>query len=224
MSDIIDRISELVDEQLQQEPSGYDHNINQGKCWHCGREWHGLPITQRIAGMYARRTYDEGYSLAEDDSPVLCHGSDFIGPMPRPRGPRITAVTIGSSTPPNWIDQAIAAASAFIEDVTRTIVGLPPEPTQVQFCDVNFDRWYTAQDVTNWQWSDDRARARFQLVGPPPVPAGEILRMLITTEDPRRVWRVNQVTTYESGRQVFEVFDTAVELETLRRLTEWPQS
>ena len=82
MSDIIDRIGELVDQQLEQERSGYDHNVNQVKCWHCGRDWHGLPITERIAEMYARRTYDEAYSLAGDDSPVLCAGSDFIGPMP----------------------------------------------------------------------------------------------------------------------------------------------
>lgn len=94
MSDIIDRIDELVEHQLQQERSGYDHNINQDKCWHCGREWHGLPITQRIAQMYARRTYDESYSLAEDDSPILCHGSNFIGPMPAP--PRASTTTYES--------------------------------------------------------------------------------------------------------------------------------
>lgn len=74
MSDIVDRIDELVDDQLQQEASGWDHNINQDKCWHCGRAWHGLPVTKRIADMYARRTFDPSYSLAEDDSPVLCQG------------------------------------------------------------------------------------------------------------------------------------------------------
>ncbi len=39
---VIDAIDELVDEQLTQESSGYDHNINQPLC-RCGRYWHGLP-------------------------------------------------------------------------------------------------------------------------------------------------------------------------------------
>lgn len=82
MIDIIDRIDELVDNQLQQEPSGYDHNINQDTCWHCGRDWHGLAITERIAGMYRWGRFDDDYLLSEDDSKVLCRSSDFIGPMP----------------------------------------------------------------------------------------------------------------------------------------------
>lgn len=44
--DVIDAIDALVDAQLAQEASGYDHNINQPTCPHpgCGWEWHGLPI------------------------------------------------------------------------------------------------------------------------------------------------------------------------------------
>lgn len=40
---VIDDIDALVDEQLRQEASGYDHNLNQPRC-RCGSpEWHGLP-------------------------------------------------------------------------------------------------------------------------------------------------------------------------------------
>lgn len=38
-----DEIDHLVDAQLRQERSGYDHNINQDQCPHCRGEWHGLP-------------------------------------------------------------------------------------------------------------------------------------------------------------------------------------
>ena len=73
MTDIIDRIDELVDEQLAAgEPeTGYDYGDPQyPRCPHCGRHWHGLPITQRIADMYRWRQYDPDYVYAEDDSPL----------------------------------------------------------------------------------------------------------------------------------------------------------
>lgn len=38
---VIDDIDALVDEQLRQEASGYDWNLNQPRC-RCGKEWHGL--------------------------------------------------------------------------------------------------------------------------------------------------------------------------------------
>ncbi|WP_100482419.1 hypothetical protein [Mycobacteroides abscessus] len=41
-ADVVDAIAALVDEQLQQEASGYDHNINQDSCPKCGGPWHGL--------------------------------------------------------------------------------------------------------------------------------------------------------------------------------------
>ncbi|QDB74585.1 hypothetical protein KNU54_gp02 [Gordonia phage VanDeWege] len=42
---VLDAIDELVDEQLEQEASGWDHNINQPHCPHagCQARWHGLP-------------------------------------------------------------------------------------------------------------------------------------------------------------------------------------
>jgi hypothetical protein len=42
-SQVVDFIDLLVEQQLQQESSGYDHNINQpGPCEYCGMVWHGL--------------------------------------------------------------------------------------------------------------------------------------------------------------------------------------
>lgn len=85
MSDIIDAIDALVDEQLAAGPRD-DYNANRyDKCPHCGRQWHGLAITERIADMYTIGVYDETYSAATDTSRVLCRGSDFIGPMPDER-------------------------------------------------------------------------------------------------------------------------------------------
>jgi len=84
MSDIIDRIDELIDEQLAAgEPmTGYDYGDPQyPKCPHCGRHWHGLPITAAIARMYWLGQYEPAYIHADDTSPVLCDGSDFIGPV-----------------------------------------------------------------------------------------------------------------------------------------------
>ncbi|GEM_PF-3113499 len=97
MSDkIIDQIDALVDEQLSgySERSGYDYNVNQQKCWHCGEDWHGLKITVRMREMRDAFWYGCGcdlcqensggvasdYRYATDDSEVLCPGSGFIGP------------------------------------------------------------------------------------------------------------------------------------------------
>jgi len=53
---VIDDIDALVDEQLRQEASGYDHNLNQPRCRWCDREWHGK-------------------------ADVWCRGSDVQGPL-----------------------------------------------------------------------------------------------------------------------------------------------
>jgi hypothetical protein len=37
----VDAIDQLVNGQLEQESSGYDHNINQDRCALCGGDWHG---------------------------------------------------------------------------------------------------------------------------------------------------------------------------------------
>ncbi|NKU91702.1 hypothetical protein [Prescottella equi] len=101
--DVIDDIDALVDEQMAgyRDRSGYDHNVNQDRCWHCGEDWHGLAITARMEEMrrryryrgmfsfgerdYAESALDPEYRYAEDDSEVLCPGSDFIGPWATPQ-------------------------------------------------------------------------------------------------------------------------------------------
>ena len=82
MSDIVDTIDALIDAQLAEGPQD-DYNTDRyDRCPHCDRNWHGLPITERIADMYDLGVYDETYVAADDDSRILCRGSDFIGPMP----------------------------------------------------------------------------------------------------------------------------------------------
>ncbi|EOM77281.1 hypothetical protein DW322_00845 [Rhodococcus rhodnii] len=87
MTDIVDQIGALIDEQLDAgEPrTGFDFGDQQyPKCGHCGRDWHGLAITARMEEMRRSGVMDAEYRHAEDDSAVLCPGSDFIGPMPAP--------------------------------------------------------------------------------------------------------------------------------------------
>ncbi|QDM56078.1 hypothetical protein SEA_SLEEPYHEAD_63 [Rhodococcus phage Sleepyhead] len=112
MSDrIIDEIDALVDEQLSgySERSGYDYNVNQQKCWHCGEDWHGLKITARMREMRDAFLYGCGcdlcqanggvasdYRYSSDDSEVLCPGSDFIGPWATKRQiERMRSVELG---------------------------------------------------------------------------------------------------------------------------------
>ncbi|MGY1946667.1 hypothetical protein [Nocardia asiatica] len=105
--DIVDEIDQLVDAQLQQEASGYDHNINQDDCPHpwCYEKWHGLAITKRMQEMRRkwnssvhyyedeRRISDDvaaeldAYRYDQDDSPIICPGSTFQGEFERPASP-----------------------------------------------------------------------------------------------------------------------------------------
>ena len=69
MTDIIDTINELE----------LDH-----KCGHCHRDWHTRRLTQRVAAMFDSNWIDPYFFAGEDKSPVVCEGSDFIGPQPPP--------------------------------------------------------------------------------------------------------------------------------------------
>lgn len=106
---LLDRIDALVDEQLDggEPETGYDFDDPDFPgCPHCNRDWHGLAITERIERMRQYGMFDVNYKYAEDDSPVLCPGSDFIGPWATPnqletiRQYRYLGVT--PTTPP-WI-------------------------------------------------------------------------------------------------------------------------
>jgi hypothetical protein len=56
------------------------------RCTRCGRHWHGLPVTERIARMYARGQYDHDYSYTDDDTEILCPGSEIGVPPTVPEG------------------------------------------------------------------------------------------------------------------------------------------
>ncbi|SIC55762.1 Uncharacterised protein [Mycobacteroides abscessus subsp. abscessus] len=87
MTDIIDQIDALVDEQMAGgEPiGGFDYNDPYfPKCPHCPRDWHGIRITERVEYMRYWSGWDEEYRADADDSPVICEGSTFIGPARPP--------------------------------------------------------------------------------------------------------------------------------------------
>jgi hypothetical protein len=126
MSDIIDRIDQLVDEQMAGgEPrQGYDFNDPQyPRCPHCERHWHGLPITERIAQMYSFGAFDDEYRVDQDDTPVLCHGSEFIGPMPSPPVPGWRS-RWRSGTPVPWLDDLIGATEAYVCEALGAATGI----------------------------------------------------------------------------------------------------
>ncbi|AWN04192.1 DNA binding protein [Gordonia phage Petra] len=103
MSDIVDDIDALIDEQIAAGESGQARRAADAdrRCGHCGRAWHGLAITTRMEEMrreyltnvvmarmrgeeyeYAESAILGDYRHADDDSTVLCPGSEFIGPLP----------------------------------------------------------------------------------------------------------------------------------------------
>ena len=124
MRDIVDDIDALVDEQLQQEPSGYDHNINQSQCWHCGRDFHGLPITERMEQMRREYHYTGNvehlaeYRYAEDDSAILCLGSTAIGPA-RPGSRRWYFEEDAGLVSAAYVRHALGLSMPWIPDVAN---------------------------------------------------------------------------------------------------------
>lgn len=217
---IIDRIDELVEQQLQQEASGYDHNINQEKCWHCGRDWHGLPVTQRIADMYSRRTFDEDYRLADDDSPVLCEGSDLIGPI-RADGVK-TSYGIGSIT--------IGTDLSYTSGLTGIVLSAPwvvpfpnldEPPEWVRFWDCNWNSLFSVP-ATDWEFGEP-GHAQFRIAAN--VPAGlDLLNAYATTDEPsrrpsRRLWRIHTVTIYRDGHRLVVLKDVQMEQAWFEQMT-----
>lgn len=56
-------------------------------CPHCGEEWHGLPVTQRMRDMARRGYLDDGYRYSDDVSEVLCPGATVDAVMVRRPAP-----------------------------------------------------------------------------------------------------------------------------------------
>lgn len=72
------------------------------ECPHCYRQTHPGPLTERQARMYDNNHFDASYDPAADDSPVVCIGADYEGPMPagvlqRHNDGLVKWVTYGSS-------------------------------------------------------------------------------------------------------------------------------
>jgi len=128
--DIIDEIDALVDEQLSRydERTGYDYNVGIDKCPHCAGEWHGLPITEQVREMRAYYCGCEEcvahlarYRASEDDSPIWCPGSEFIGPWANQT--QLRRIREGTTTlewgpaPGTWtIDPVVVARSGIFSN------------------------------------------------------------------------------------------------------------
>lgn len=76
-ADVVDAIAALVDEQLQQEASGYDHNINQDSCPKCGGPWHGL-----VRGSCPGATGIRGSDPEQLPAPLLAQLTIPATPLP----------------------------------------------------------------------------------------------------------------------------------------------
>lgn len=119
-SDIIDDIDALIDDQLAAGETGQEQRARAAdrRCWHCGRDFHGLAITKRLEEMraeyrqraaeayergeepeYATSAILDGYRYDQDDSDILCPGSDFIGPMPATMRPFVGNPHTGCTCP-----------------------------------------------------------------------------------------------------------------------------
>lgn len=96
--DIVDAIDALVDDQLERYDtrSGYDYNVGVDKCWHCGEDWHGLPITTHMRTMRRNGYLEPGYRYDEDTTRVLCPGSNVhtAGRPPVVRAMKSDGVTL----------------------------------------------------------------------------------------------------------------------------------
>lgn len=136
---LLDRIDALVDEQLDggEPETGYDFDDPDFPgCPHCNRDWHGLAITLRIERMRQYGTFDVNYKYAEDDSPVLCPGSDFVGPWATPNQIKTmrTHRYLGTTPTAPWIayrstrDEATAESSRAAHNPRDLVTHEMPDP------------------------------------------------------------------------------------------------
>jgi len=121
---VIDDIDALVDEQLRQEASGYDWNLNQPRC-RCGCMWHGLSRS--------------GCPGSDVEGPAMATGlrfgnwaSEMVLPPRRlshvdPEGLREAADQITAAFRVVYAD-----VSRVWESIRRTLLGLPHPQSQPQ--------------------------------------------------------------------------------------------
>ncbi|GAA4809534.1 hypothetical protein [Tomitella cavernea] len=115
-----EEIDALVDAQLAQEPSGYDHNLGQPECPHCGDDFHGLAVTERMRQMRRFGEVDPDYRYDEDTSPVVCPGSLFVGPPPPPP-PTLDPLEALFDRLMNVVDNDVAERAAAVRLPSRDI-------------------------------------------------------------------------------------------------------
>ena len=89
---VVSAIDELVDQQLRQEASGYDHNINQASCSMCGDPWHGLPKYL----VNSSRTCPGEWASAE----ARAEWEIMFPPLPGPIEPEPTRERVTIHSPP----------------------------------------------------------------------------------------------------------------------------
>ena len=87
---LLDEIDELVDASLSRgDQSGSWQGERYDRCPKCSEAWHFLPITRTMyemrLGSYATDEFNQGivdpnYKYQEDTSPILCPGSEWLGP------------------------------------------------------------------------------------------------------------------------------------------------
>jgi len=92
---VIDEIDALVEEQLRQERSGYDHNLNQPHC-RCGSpEWHGLP-NGRCPGSDAEGPIGDAWGYLIGSYGDLVSGYD--------NGGRIEPTSLTPAVAQRWLE------------------------------------------------------------------------------------------------------------------------
>lgn len=184
--DVVDAIDALVDEQMAGgEPrGGFDYfDPAFPRCSHCGRHWHGLAITTRIEEMAAREVMDEDYRYSEDDSPVLCPGSEFIGPVATLE--QLRWMRLDDDTKRRFphgyipsVNEMILAAMQ-MRDLTGDLSSAAPyNLPELEFPD---PWWRNAQNVPDWmrnflELQEDQPYRPYLLPGPARSLIQEVLR------------------------------------------------
>lgn len=101
-------------------------NPRPDQCPHCLRPWHNGPLTETVKNMFELHSFDPNYDPDEDDSSILCVGSDHQGP---PRPPRRWSYVYE----PNIFQDAIKLVDSFgVEPKWWTVESHTPVPKKLK--------------------------------------------------------------------------------------------
>lgn len=230
---VLDDIDALVDEQMAGgEPiGGYDYNDpDYPKCPHCHRDWHGLAITDRIEQMRWNGVMDQDYRYADDDSTVLCPGSDFIGPVRPVNNPWSLSSYRGWQLPSYTWPRAVAREEIPPDSLAPGLLFLHRALLDDILADADLAfthrPWLNAPDIND----GDRVavvmgRRRFEGIAAVSGPAVDpnrpwLIEQHVQLADVREV--PNEIRGFTTGPVIFDethVFDD----EDFRRAVETPQ-